>query len=282
MVVIELKRDETPRTTLAQVLEYASFAAALDYETLDGLFRSYSGDEGMSLSEAHREYFGLGEDEAVSFNKEQRLVIVGHDVTPQIRQTASYLRQKGLSVTCVEFTYFETRSKEQLLTTDIVVGREPLRVSVTTAASGDWLDEQKLLASAGIAGPVLRALLALDGESGLYVKWSAKAFSLNVDVGGNRVILLYCYVPGVWFSKTHHGLYSDTSTIRDKVRDGGQLVGELDERLRQDPLWRPSGANLKCAVDHEFSGAEIARVVGYVRDARDAVRERGPVDEAGS
>lgn len=276
VVVIELKRGETPRDTLAQVLEYASFAATLDADTLEQLFRASMGDDSLSLGEAHREYFGLGDEDTVSFNKEQRLVIVGHEVTPPIRQSATFLRQKGVPVTCVEFTYFETASKEQLLTTDIVVGRDPVRRPVPPAPPSERLTESSLLASAGVAAPMVKALLELGGKDGLYVVWSAKAFSLNVDVAGTRVILLYCYVPGVWFSKTWHGLYSDSSTISERVRDGSQVAAELKARLTSDPLWQPSGANMKCDVDHVFTEAEVARVVEYVLAARTAVVDHGP------
>jgi hypothetical protein len=39
----------------------------------------------------------------VAFNRDQRVLIVGHAMTSQIRQTAAYLRQRCLPVTCVEF-----------------------------------------------------------------------------------------------------------------------------------------------------------------------------------
>src|SRR3990172_887507 len=100
VVVIELKRDRTPRDTLAQALEYVSFAERLDTEQLETILRSYLNDESLSLAEHHREYFELGGDEAVAFNKDQRIVIVGQQVTPEIRQTASFLRSRGLRVTC--------------------------------------------------------------------------------------------------------------------------------------------------------------------------------------
>jgi hypothetical protein len=38
------------------------------------------------LADHHREYFDQAE--AVAFNKDQRIVIVGQQVTPEIRQTA--------------------------------------------------------------------------------------------------------------------------------------------------------------------------------------------------
>ena len=75
--VLELKRDRTPREAIAQALEYASFLETLDYEQLQQTLRKYTGNEGENLSEYHRAYFGLDESEAVSFNKDQR--IVNHD-----------------------------------------------------------------------------------------------------------------------------------------------------------------------------------------------------------
>ena len=90
VVVVELKRNRTPRDTLAQALEYASFAARLDTGQLEGILRSYLNDESLNLAEHHRAYFELGFDEAIAFNKDQRVVIVGQRVTPEIRQTASF------------------------------------------------------------------------------------------------------------------------------------------------------------------------------------------------
>src|SRR4030043_337275 len=42
LVVIELKRDKTPRETLAQLLEYASFVENLDYVQLNDIFQKYT------------------------------------------------------------------------------------------------------------------------------------------------------------------------------------------------------------------------------------------------
>ena len=60
-VIIELKRGKTPRETVAQLLEYASF------------------------------------------NKTSKLVIVAQDISLPIRQTALYLRKKGIDLYCMEF-----------------------------------------------------------------------------------------------------------------------------------------------------------------------------------
>ncbi len=61
-VVIELKRDKTPRETIAQLLEYASFIENLDYSQLNEIYRDYSGEE-ISLEDYHRAYFQNETDE---------------------------------------------------------------------------------------------------------------------------------------------------------------------------------------------------------------------------
>jgi hypothetical protein len=53
---------------------------------LDEVFRKYSGDEALSHTYYHRQYFSLISDEAIVFNNDQRIVIVGQKVTPEIKR----------------------------------------------------------------------------------------------------------------------------------------------------------------------------------------------------
>ena len=132
VVVVELKRDGTPRDVVAQALEYAAFAARLDVDALEGILRVHEQDESLSLADCHRECFSVGQSEAVAFNKDQHIVVVGQHVTPAIRQTASFLGSKGIRVTCVEFTFFKAAEGGRLLSQEIVVGTEhakPRRVA---------------------------------------------------------------------------------------------------------------------------------------------------------
>ena len=127
VVVVELKRDRTPRDVVAQALEYAAFATRLDVDTLEGILRLYKSDESLSLADCHRKYFEVDESEAVAFNKDQHIVIIGQRVTPQIRQAASFLGSKGIRVTCVEFNFFQAAGGDRLLSQEIVVGREHVK-----------------------------------------------------------------------------------------------------------------------------------------------------------
>jgi len=49
-VVMELKRHRTPRDTLAQALEYASFIEELDTKQLEQILQRYVNDEALSLA----------------------------------------------------------------------------------------------------------------------------------------------------------------------------------------------------------------------------------------
>lgn len=55
-VIVELKRGKTPRETIAQLLEYASFVENLDYSQLNDIFQDYFGEE-ISLEDYHQQYF---------------------------------------------------------------------------------------------------------------------------------------------------------------------------------------------------------------------------------
>lgn len=73
-VVIELKRDRTPREALAQLIEYASFVDNLDYGQLNGIFQNYSGEE-VGLDDYHQQYYENDVSQNVSWNKNSKLII---------------------------------------------------------------------------------------------------------------------------------------------------------------------------------------------------------------
>jgi hypothetical protein len=150
--------------------------------------RSYLNDESLSLAEHHREYFELGSDEAVAFNKDQRIVIVGQRVTQEIRQTASFLRSKGFRVTCVEFTFFQANGGTRLLSQEIVVGKESGKPRQVASGSLPIVTANEFLGSLDDNGKaVFSRILQLAKEKSMPIHWGTKGFSLNVDLGGRHV-----------------------------------------------------------------------------------------------
>jgi len=145
-VVVELKRDKTPRETIAQLLEYASFVENLDYSQLNEIYQDYSGEE-TRLEDYHQQYFQNETDEKISFNKSTRLIIVAQEISKEIRQTALFLRKKGIDIYCMEFKYFETKSGEKIISSDFVVGEEEYIRQKVKSASLPKVDEKQFISS---------------------------------------------------------------------------------------------------------------------------------------
>lgn len=275
VVVIELKRDETPRTTLAQALEYASYASTLAYEDLERLARDYLGSEDASLTDWHRQYFELPDEQAPAFNKGQRLVIVGHAVSAPVRQSAFYLRQQGLPVTCLEFDYFKTALGEQLLSVNIVVGDEPIGPKPPPTPPSGLTTEKEFMSKVGVAKGLFETIMQLAKDERLPVNWGVKGFSLNAVVDDKKVVLLYGYPPGVY--TTAPCLMTDLAGLRKKIDGGGQLADSVRSDLQQEPLWQPAGGEMKYPVEREVSEEEVSRIIARVERLRAAIRDRGLV-----
>lgn len=274
VVVAELKRDRTPRDVVAQALEYAAFAARLDVDELEGILRMYRHDESLSLAEHHREYFGIDQTVAVAFNKDQRIVIIGQRVTPEIRQTASFLGSKGIRVTCVEFTFFQAVQGGRLLSQEIVVGPEhakPRRVGpLPVVSEGDFL---KSCDEHGKA--VFSRILDLARRRSMSIRWGTRGFSLGVDVDGARVVVGYAYPPGSVFRQSFYTALRDRAGIQRKTGAPGEVIDQLRNAAEATRLFTSAGRDLKCAVDREFTGEEITALVAWCESVQQAIVEHG-------
>lgn len=146
VVVIELKRGETPRQVIAQALEYAAWIDSLGVDELDAIAERYTSlhaGDGDDLLTLYRSCFGSTEEqedpdvdpvERVTFNHRQRIVIVAEDFSGEVEQTLRYLRSRmGVDISGVRFGIHESNS-ELLIETEQVVGREPTASAVSKSA----------------------------------------------------------------------------------------------------------------------------------------------------
>jgi hypothetical protein len=273
--IVELKRGRTPRETLAQALEYTSFVEGLGYEQLEQVLMQYTGEDGTVLSESHRKHFQLGEEESVAFNKDQRIFIVGQNVSPEIRQTSLFLRKKGFDVTCVEFKFFETKSKEQLVSTEIVVGHEPLGLTPLVTKNLPPTNKTKFLESCDDIGrPLFERLLQLADASDLKVRWGSKGFSLRVDFESTVVILCYGFPPEALGGQ---GLWTDMGNVTKKVTGGADIVEQFRAKFLETGLFEAAGQTQKEVkwVNRKLTNEQINDVVQLFLDYASVIKEHG-------
>ncbi len=276
LVVVELKRNRTPRDTLAQAVEYVSFAAQLTGDDLERILHSYLNDESLSLAEHHRAHFGLAPEEAVAFNKDQRIVIVGQQISPEIRQTASYLRSKGLLVTCVEFSFFQSSDGTKLLSQEIVVGQEPVKPNRVVSGSLPVIGEEEFMESLDEYGkPVFKKLLDFARERSMPIHWGTKGFSLNVDLNGQHVAICFCYPPGSVYQQSIYTALKGRGRISIKTGVPEDVVNSLWRKAEQTGLFQSAGSELKCTISRLLSDEEISSLLSWCEKTALAIREYG-------
>ena len=275
VIVLELKRGRTPRDTIAQSLEYAAYAARLNYAQIETLARKYQDDETLSLVDVHRDYFALAAEEGISFNKNQRIVIVGETVTVEIQDTAEFLNQRGLHVTCLEFSFFQTEDRKRLLSVDTVVAdRIPHDRLVVGGSRGKTTREQFMKSLDANGDPVFAEVLSLAEQRGLPIHWGSRGFSVNVNPDGKHFKFCYGYPPSSVYGQSIYTRLFDSAFLT-RVNGGETLARELAERAKATGLFVSAGSELKCSISRAFSAEERGALLGWLRCAADRIEQAG-------
>lgn len=108
--VIELKRDKTPREVVAQVLDYASWVATLDRESLLDLYRP---TDGSSFEKDFARKFGTNMPEDI--NAEHKLMIVAAEVDAATQRMVGYLNAAyAVPINAILFHHFEDAGETYL------------------------------------------------------------------------------------------------------------------------------------------------------------------------
>jgi hypothetical protein len=266
-------RGRTPRETIAQALEYASWVEVLEYDALEQVFQDYTGNDTQSLQDYHKAYFKLSEDDVVSFNKDQRIVIVGYDITPEIRQTALFLRKKKIRATCVEFNYFQDPTKEQLMTIEIVVGKEPVTKGRLETAKRTPTDRNKFMNDLDEnARSLFNDILSLAEKQHFVINWGSVGFSLNVDIENNYVALLMGYPRSSVFGQT---IYTYVPSALTKVKDAKKLVDSFKQKLSQTGLFIPAGNEMKYVVKQKPTEEQVKTLLSLIVDFAEQIELNG-------
>jgi len=271
-VVIELKRGKTPRETIAQLLEYASFVENLDYPQLNEIYQDYSGEE-SSLEYYHQQYFQNESDEKVSFNKSVKLIIVAQEISKEIKQTALFLRKKGIDIYCIEFKYFETKAGEKIISSDVVVGEEEFIRQKVKSASLPKVDERQFLNSLDENGlEVFQQILEFAKQKGLMLRWGAKGFSLNVELDAGFVALFFGYPPSSVFKQS---IYTGFEEIIRKVNDPEEIVELYKKRLVNLGYFIKAQSNLKWVIDKAYSKSDVKQFLDIIEEIVSKIKEKG-------
>jgi hypothetical protein len=108
LVVLELKRDKTPREIVAQALDYASWVNDLSYEQIDAITKDFTG---KPLAQAFSDHYGSSVPQTV--NGHHSMVILASELDDSSERIVQYLaEQYGVPINALFFTFFKTASGE--------------------------------------------------------------------------------------------------------------------------------------------------------------------------
>ncbi len=271
-VVVELKRNKTPRDTIAQLLEYASFVENLDYAQLNEIYQNYSGED-ISLEDYHQQYFQNESDEKVSFNKYSKLVIVAQEITKEIKQTAQFLRKKGLDIYCLEFRYFTTKSGEKIISSDVVVGEEEFIRQKIESKSLPKVDEKQFKKSLDKNGlKVFDKVIEFAKKNKLLFRWGSKGFSMNLELDNGFVGLFFGYPPDSVFKQS---IYTGFEEINKKVNNPESIIDFYRSNLEKIGYFIPAKSNLKWVIDTEYTDEQISDFLKIIDEVIFKIKESG-------
>ena len=113
LVILELKRDRTPRDIVAQVLDYASWVKDLSNERIENISISYLNSK-TSLEEEFRNRFNI--DLPETLNTDHSMVIVASMLDDSTERIVNYLSETyGININIVTFTYFKDENENEFL-----------------------------------------------------------------------------------------------------------------------------------------------------------------------
>lgn len=130
LILIELKRDRTPREVVAQALDYASWVKTLRPEDIPMIYRRFTKTENSNFADDFRQRFGQSLEE-VDLNQSHQIVIVASSLDDSTERIVTYLSERGIPINVLFFEVF-SHGTEQLISRSWLIAPERTQVNATS------------------------------------------------------------------------------------------------------------------------------------------------------
>ncbi len=128
LILIELKRNRTPRAVVAQAIDYASWVENLETDKIAEIYSRFS--KGRSLAEDFEERFGSKLDEE-TLNESHQIIIVAESLDDSSERIVSYLGDRGISINVLCFQVFALGNSKLLSRAWLL---DPVKTQTSAAA----------------------------------------------------------------------------------------------------------------------------------------------------
>ncbi len=257
MIVVELKKDLTPREVTAQTIDYASCVAQLSIEEIAQIYLAGSGEQ-ETLNEAYEKKFCRQLDEE-SVNMKIKMIIVAAQMDESTERIIQYLRDTyNVDINILFFHVFEHCGKR--LISRVWFENDAEESPAIVKSHGSWNGEYYV--SFGEEGRIWEDARTLGFISAGGGTWYSKTLGLLSP--GDRV----------WVNIPHIG-YVGVGIVVEKVTQAKDVIFFVNDEQKTFDQIDTEGDYL-CNAD-DIEKAEYVVRVDWVKtvSAHDAVKEFG-------
>lgn len=192
LILIELKRDRTPREVVAQALDYAGWVEKLAGQDIDAIYKRFKPNQSLA-QDFHKRYGVELTDETL--NQSHQIIIVASSLDESTERIVSYLNAREVAINVLFFQVF-TFGSEQILSRAWLLDPVQTQVNAAVGATGQnepwngefycsfgedehrsWLDAVKFgFVSAGGGNWYSKTLQLLNPGDRVWVKVPGRAF----------------------------------------------------------------------------------------------------------
>ncbi|WP_425062181.1 hypothetical protein [Pyruvatibacter mobilis] len=238
LIVIELKRDQTPREVVAQVLDYASWISDLTTQDIHRLTRDHND---TSLTELYRQRFDKSLPDTLN-TAHQMLIVAGSfdEASERIVKYLSEVHDVGINASF--FSVFE-QGGQRWLTTDFLLDQDDVTDRAVKKVRGPWTGFYYITGGTeeDRSWEVMRQHGFFSAHGGR--QYTDKLGNLSL---GDQV---FYYQKGNGY--LGYGLVSDEKTLATEfwLPDGRKLVEVVDEYYLTEHADDPDRAAYVVGVD---------------------------------
>lgn len=132
LVVVELKRDRTPRDVTAQALDYASWVENLSADRVRAIADGYLQEDGPLEAAFSRKF---QTDFPDTINENHYMLIVASNIDSTTERIVQYLSSKGIGINFVTFEHFANANGNQFLSRVFMIERAEISVRANTKST---------------------------------------------------------------------------------------------------------------------------------------------------
>ena len=253
LVVIELKKGQTPREVTTQALDYAAWVKDLGFEQIRDIASGYGQIEGV-LEEAFEEKFNRQLPEALNLN--HRSLIVAESMDDSTERIVRYLSDLGVPINIATVQHFRRSDEQEMLAQVFLVEPEVAAAKAQSGSKRPTMTVEHLIDMAkanGVGELYARFNSNIPGGMSPVAQTPGRRALRVVDGNDRWVAVFYLEVHR---SSAENGLNFRLNGIRLMNRFG--ITKERIEAILPENRFAMGPTNWRLATDEE-----IANWVGY-------------------